>query len=570
MKNYLIILLCLLNIATFAQNFTIQNNTQSVTILPNAIQTNRPELTGYGNLSIGKEALRLAGVGQMSNINAIAIGDSALSNALFGTYDVIAIGVNAAKNTSSKRELIGPGGLNIAIGNNAFLENISGIGNLAIGHMALKKGSNYYNMAIGHNTLQNLNFGNNNVSIGSNTMSQLINGNDNVTVGGMQHLQSGYQNTAIGNNAMGGVNAGGNYNTSIGNQALYTNAGSNNAAVGNEALSRNSSGNFNTAIGGHALSENLYGASNVAIGTFSLMNNQVGERNVTVGKNAGYYNNGSDNIFLGNDAGMYVTGSNKLYIANRANAFPVIYGDLVSGQIGLSTETPANKFVIYQTSSSLPNYAQWTNNNSGQTDNDGLEIGIQSSLDAYIWQNENNPLSLGTNNTERLRINANGLIGVGRTATTNIFEVQGEASKTTAGNWIGNSDKRLKKNIAYISSHEALQKVLQMKGAYYEWNDKATGIKRPNGIQFGFIAQDLQQIFPAKVKTDNLGYLQTAYGDYDPMFAEAIKALNEKIERLEKENISLKTLNNDLLVIKNELTELKAIIHNKVSTNNTK
>jgi trimeric autotransporter adhesin len=555
MKIFLISLLCLLSITTFAQNFTIQNNTQSVTILPNAIQTNRPEMTGKSNVSIGKNALRVAGTGPVGNINSIAIGDSALSNTYVGAIDVIAIGVNAAKNTGSQNSVNGPGIENIAIGKDAFLENTTGYGNLAIGHKALKKGNNNLNIAIGHDALKNLNFGDGNLAIGSIAMSEFTEGIGNVTVGGMQYLRSGSYNTAIGNRAMGRINAGGSNNTSLGNYALYSNSATN-----------------NTAVGSYALIENISGESNVSIGAYSLNINQIGKRNVAVGTGAGGYFTGSNNIFLGYQAGRNAPdGSYKLYISSNEDiAPPIIYGDLLSGQIGFGTNLPANQFVISQKSSSLPNYAQWTNSFSGQTDSDGLEIGIQAGLDAFIWQNENKPLIIGTNNAERLRINASGSIGVGRTATTNIFEVEGEASKTTAGSWVGNSDKRLKKNITYISSQDALQKVLQMKGAYYEWNDNATNIKRPKGIQFGFIAQDLQEVFPTKVKTDNLGYLQTAYGDYDPMFVEAIKALNDKIERLEKENTSLKIINNELLSMKNEFADLKAMINRKTPLSITK
>lgn len=582
------VLLCFIAATTFAQNFTIQNNTQSVTILPNAIQSNRPEMTGKGNISIGKEALRLAGTGPLGNVNSIAIGDSALSNTNIGAIDVIAIGFNAAKNTGKQSSINGPGIINLAIGNNALIDNTTGYGNLAIGYKAINKGNNNGNVAIGHYALQSLgSVSSDNIAIGNNTMAVLTTGKKNITIGGMQLFQSGENNTSIGSESFGGANTSGYDNVSIGAKSLYSNKASGNTAIGtnamfentvgynNTALGNNSmknlaSGYNNVAIGADALNASVSGGLNVAIGANALLANQFGNNNVAIGQAAGLYNKGSNNIFLGTFAGLNEQGNDKLYIANKDNNYPAIYGDLVSGQIGLSTNTPADQFVIYQTSSSLPNYAQWTNNYSGQLDNDGLEIGIQSGLDAFIWQNENKPLIVGTNNMERLRINADGLIGVGRTATTNIFEVEGEASKTTAGNWVGNSDKRLKKNIVYINSQDALQKVLQMKGAYYEWNDTSTGIKRPKGVQFGFIAQDLQQIFPAKVKIDNLGYLQTAYGDYDPMFVEAIKALNEKIERLEKENTALKTFNNDLLAMKSEFAELKEMIKHKAVINNAK
>ncbi|MCB0470965.1 MAG: hypothetical protein KDC51_10810, partial [Flavobacteriaceae bacterium] len=62
------------------------------------------------------------------------------------------------------------------------------------------------------------------------------------------------------------------------------------------------------------------------------------------------------------------------------------------------------------------------------------------------------------NNTTNNAFNIlkNGRIGVGRIPSTNIFEVEGEASKSTAGDWLANSDARLKTNIHTFSEEEAL------------------------------------------------------------------------------------------------------------------
>ena len=67
-------------------------------------------------------------------------------------------------------------------------------------------------------------------------------------------------------------------------------------------------------------------------------------------------------------------------------------------------------------------------------------------------------------------------------------------------------------------------------------------MKRPEGIQYGFIAQELMKVFPEKVSKDNLGFYQTAYGDYDALFVQAIKELNTKVEGLETENQQLKKM----------------------------
>jgi hypothetical protein len=139
-------------------------------------------------------------------------------------------------------------------------------------------------------------------------------------------------------------------------------------------------------------------------------------------------------------------------------------------------------------------------------------------------------------------VNGDGRVGIMRAPATNALEVNGNASKNVAGAFIANSDSRLKKDITTISPNEALDKILKLRGVTYYWNDDKTGTTRPENLQMGFIAQEIAEVFPEKVSEDNLGYLQTAYGDYDPIVFQAIKALNDKIENLEKENAALKSI----------------------------
>ena len=80
----------------------------------------------------------------------------------------------------------------------------------------------------------------------------------------------------------------------------------------------------------------------------------------------------------------------------------------------------------------------------------------------------------------------------------------------------------------------------------YQWADNKTGIKRPEGIQMGFTAQNIQQVFPEAVTTDAQGYLQTAYGTYDALLVEAIRELKNE---------------NDLLKI--EIGEIKRLLEKK-------
>ncbi len=198
---------------------------------------------------------------------------------------------------------------------------------------------------------------------------------------------------------------------------------------------------------------------------------------------------------------------------------------------------------------------------------DGSGFAGGDTTDVILANWSNGDLALLTNAAERMRITATGEVGIGRKPMTNLLEVNGQASKATAGSWVANSDARLKKNITPLSSEKMLHNLLSLQGVTYEWNDHKTGNDRPAGIQYGFTAQNIQTVFPTLVQEDNLGYLQTAYGTYDAMTVEAIRALNDKIERqgfhiqqLVKEKEALKTQIAKMTQQQQEIAKLKAAV----------
>ncbi len=99
--------------------------------------------------------------------------------------------------------------------------------------------------------------------------------------------------------------------------------------------------------------------------------------------------------------------------------------------------------------------------------------------------------------------------------------------------------------------------MLALHGIAYEWADDQTGSQRPEGIQYGFTAQNIREVFPTLVTEDNLGYLQTAYGTYDAMTVEALRALNSKMEKLEAENAALQSQLNKMQQLKSELASIR-------------
>ena len=139
-------------------------------------------------------------------------------------------------------------------------------------------------------------------------------------------------------------------------------------------------------------------------------------------------------------------------------------------------------------------------------------------------------------------------LGIGGDPVTNRLEVYGNASKSSAGDWLANSDERLKKNIQPLDAQDMIEKLLSLKGITYEWNDDKTGNDRPEGIHYGFTAQNIQEVFPTLVEQDANGYLQTAYGTYDAMMVEAIRYLYMENQSLKNEMEEIRGLLREVAV----------------------
>ncbi len=229
---------------------------------------------------------------------------------------------------------------------------------------------------------------------------------------------------------------------------------------------------------------------------------------------------------------------------------------LHNGNVGIGTTTPNAKLGI-------------NNVGYGWEHTDGtVRLGSYVNYPAgWIQTTTNHDLCFVTNDgsSAQFEIQSNGYpiadvrLGVARVPATNDLEVNGStASKATSGDWASNSDERLKKDINNLNNKEMLGLILSMRPVTYEWNDDKTYYNRPLGIQYGFIAQDLQKLLPEMVEADNDGFLQTAYGTYDPMIVAAIQEqqmqiekLNNKIQLLEQALVQLtsETENDSIIVL---------------------
>jgi len=163
--------------------------------------------TGAANVAIGYEALQAI----ISGADSIAIGTQALKNSAGGGN--IAIGRQSLFSSTS-------GSNNVALGNNA-LEFQNGIWNVSVGMNAMKGVSGSVgipsaNVALGFNSLQNLQSGDYNNGIGLSSLDGLVTGSNNIAIG----YQAASYSTAFSNIV------------AIGYQSLRLNDGDNNTALG--------------------------------------------------------------------------------------------------------------------------------------------------------------------------------------------------------------------------------------------------------------------------------------------------------------------------------------------------
>jgi N-acetylneuraminic acid mutarotase len=90
------------------------------------------------------------------------------------------------------------------------------------------------------------------------------------------------------------------------------------------------------------------------------------------------------------------------------------------------------------------------------------------------------------------------------------------------------SDRRFKTNFQPLQS--SLSKVLQTNGLYYHWRvDEFKERNFNKDRQMGFVAQEIEKIFPELVQTDAQGYKSVDYARLTPVLVEAIKELSAKL-----------------------------------------
>jgi len=134
---------------------------------------------------------------------------------------------------------------------------------------------------------------------------------------------------------------------------------------------------------------------------------------------------GIETLINNNADNRVITGSGT---ANTLNGESDVIVDS-SGNLGIGAGTPRQKLHISASDSSSVNMV-FTNSTTGTSAGDGFIVGITGGEDAQLNMQESANLKFSTADTERMRINSSGDVGIGTTSPAELLHLQSTAGNT--------------------------------------------------------------------------------------------------------------------------------------------
>ena len=389
--------------------------------------------------------------------------------------------------------------------------------NTSIGFEAGDQVTGSLNTFVGHRAGENVS-GDQNTIVGASAGLGSLSGDFNSMLG----MFSGLSTTTGSHNAFFGWGTG-----------LLNTTGFENVYVGSSAGVSNTTGRENAFLGFKAGNSNSTGYHNVFVGHESGLDNTTGYFNAFFGANSGWNNTtGIYNTFLGQSSGSGNT-------TGRWN----VYVGYSSGSSGVSSE--ANVIVGHgagpNTQDAAHNVMLGAFAGQGSNGERNVFIGYKAghlmngSDLLHIANDQNSDLIFGDFSKNHVSIG-----GIANVATQNLYSLVVFGDALASGVWI-DSDSRYKKNQQVITG--ALQQLNRITGKTYEYKSgqAPNGRKFKSGKRYGFIGQEMQEVFPDLVRADDDGYLSVDYIGMIPVLTESIKELSDQLSGLKEENELLLT-----------------------------
>jgi hypothetical protein len=172
------------------------------------------------------------------------------------------------------------------------------------------------------------------------------------------------------------------------------------------------------------------------------------------------------------------------------------------------------------------------NNHSDNTKGYRIHNTSGSSVSA-MFTNSANALVIGAGAFDQVQLNKKVLVS-GAALGVNVA-ASATAGRIDASNDIvaySSSDERLKQNITPIEN--AIDKVKSLTGVEFDWKPEYKHAHGYEGHDTGIIAQQVQDVIPSAVRTNDTGFLAVRYEKLIGLLIEANKELAARVEELEK------------------------------------
>ncbi len=335
-------------------------------------------------------------------------------------------------------------------------------------------------------------------------------GSSNTAAGSHASVSGGFANTSSGVSAA----VGGGYNSTASGEAAAVAGGYLNVASGFAATV--GGGYFNAASANCATVGGGFG--NTAAGTSSF----------AAGRRANAIHNGS---FVWADGNL-----NNTFSSSAPNQFCIrAFG-------GIVLETDQDGF-LYTSSTVGEKNRYFSLYNSPQTPSaSGLKAGGILCADSFNYAQP------GKND-----LVVKGQLGVGYPSNPSGFKLAVNGGTYSLAGYFG-SDARYKTNIAPLES--PLGSILALRGVSFDWNRaKFPDQNFSAEHQMGFIAQEVESVFPQLVTAGPDGYKAVNYTAIIPVVVEAVKAQQKQLDQLKADIAKRDEMNADL---KAALAELRA------------
>jgi hypothetical protein len=186
------------------------------------------------------------------------------------------------------------------------------------------------------------------------------------------------------------------------------------------------------------------------------------------------------------------------------------------GAVGIGTSSPTRRLVVSSPQQIVASFESTGTNatisfvNSLSTDDNDDQIGTVDGNNMYFR----------TKNAERMRIDSSGNLLVGTTSGSDKVTVNGDVSAT---NFNTTSDATLKTNVETLSG--SLDAVMSMRGVSFDWIESGKS-------EVGVIAQEVEEVIPDLVNTNEQGIKSVKYGNMVAVLIEAIKDQQKQIDEL--------------------------------------